>query len=243
VCVWGGGVEGWGEGGGFLYLSIVRLLSSNVIPVVRIHQSRPNPHTPHLQRMASLADDPEVKRMVSSAITVTKARTLRPRRSRRLHPIPHQMDQFEELELETMFTEGRGDCIIHAVAGAANIVIEPVECRQNVATMILDEGAARTFDAFCTEGENLAEQAAYIRVPGNWFRSIHIGALAVLVQRSIAVISTDGSPINLYGVDARWHRLTTDELRALMHSSDPPVIVGLDNTSQGLEHFVATQTQ
>jgi hypothetical protein len=129
------------------------------------------------------------------------------------------------------------------VTVSSNIVIEPVECRQNVATLTLDEGAARTFDAFCAEGENLAAQAAYIRVPGNWFRSIHIGSLAVLVQRSIAVISTDESPINLYGVDAKWHRLTTDELRALMHSSDPPVIVGLDSTNQELEHFVATKTQ
>jgi hypothetical protein len=108
--------------------------------------------------------------------------------------------------------------------------------------MLLDDGAAKRFDALCARGENLAAQAAYIRVPGNWFRSIHIGVLAILIQRSIAVITIDGSPINLYGVDARWRRLTTDELRALMHSSDPPVIVGLDNTNHGLEHFLATKT-
>jgi hypothetical protein len=193
--------------------------------------------------MESLADDPEVEMMANSAITVKLARLPITRRSRRIRDLPDPVGQREELGLKTMPTVGRGDCVINAVAGSSNTAIEPVDCRRNVATILLEVDAATTFDAFCARGEDIAAQAAYIRVPGNWFCSIHIAALVILIQRSIAVVSVDGFPINLYGLDARWCRLTTAELRALMHGSYPPVIVALDNTNHGLEHFLATKSR
>jgi hypothetical protein len=98
--------------------------------------------------MESLADDPEVEVMAKSAITVKLARLPITRRSRRIRHLPDPVGQLEELGLETMPTVGRGDCVINAVAGSSNTAIEPVDCRRNVATILLEVDAAKTFDAF-----------------------------------------------------------------------------------------------
>ena len=142
--------------------------------------------------------------------------------------------------LRPLPTAGGGECLFNAVNGSADMNLNPATIRSRLYNELSLNDAATRYDAYGGRGVEYAGEARYIRKKGNWPKSIHIAATAVLLDRSIAVISANGSDTSIYGTDATWRTVDAQQLRAIMYSAeDPLIIIGLQGRV-GHEHFVAT---
>jgi hypothetical protein len=206
------------------------------------------------EMLEALGDDSEVQDMMTSSFgqTFIKKPAKPPRRSKRHAPAHVVVDDPPSKRharahavlagREIRATKPDGNCLLHAVDVSSDLKIDIGESREAVASTLTCPGAPELFFNFSVDGENFAEESAYIRKRGNWFHSLHIGVLAYVLQKDIAVFDIHELSINLYDKQRQWRVLQNDQLQELMRSNHPPILITLDASTRGREHFSGTRS-